>query len=71
MNELEMILRKYKAKIFYMSPSNAICLDIDGERPLILKQDFQKSKLLSLAKKGLKEFKTAFEPLDYPDGAVI
>ncbi len=71
MTELEMILRKYKAKIFYMSPSNAICLDIDGEKPLILKQDFQKSKLLALAKKGLKEFKTAFEPLDYPDGAVI
>ncbi len=71
MNELEMILRKYKAKIFYMSPSNAICLDIDGEKTLILKQGFQKSKLLALAKKGLKEFKTAFEPLDYPDGAVI
>lgn len=34
-------------------------------------QGFKESLLLGLAKKGLKEFKTAFEPLDYPDGAVI
>lgn len=42
-----------------------------GEKPLVLKQGFKESQLLGLAKKGLKEFKTAFEPLDYPDGAVI
>jgi hypothetical protein len=71
MNELEMILRKYKANIFYMSPSNAICLDIDGEKPLVLKQGFKESQLLGLAKKSLKELKKAFEPLDYPDGAII
>lgn len=57
------------ARVFHVfSPKKRVFF---GEKPLVLKQGFKESQLLGLAKKGLKEFKTAFEPLDYPDGAVI